>query len=45
MMRRGWPSEKAEAGKIPGDGTRRLYSSGLIARTPSALNKDVGMTG
>lgn len=32
--------EKAEGGKIPGDGMRRLYSSGLIVRTPSALNKD-----
>lgn len=32
--------EKAEGGKIPGDGVRRLYSSGLIVRTPSALNKD-----
>lgn len=30
----------AEERAEEGDGSRRLYSSGLIVRTPSALNKD-----
>lgn len=32
--------ERAEREKIPGDGVTRPHSSGLIVRTPSALNKD-----